>query len=134
MPRLDYEQAARVRDDIIALRKVFERNAVVLTEDTNADIFAVEQDDLEAAVQVFFVRGGRIRGQRGWVVEKVEDASNAELWEHLMQQVYGGEEQQQDAIPRQILVPELPTNHEYLAQWLGELRQGKVSIKVPQRG
>ncbi|POH72377.1 excinuclease ABC subunit UvrC [Arthrobacter glacialis] len=131
---LDYEQAARVRDDIIALRKVFERNAVVLTEDTNADIFAVEQDDLEAAVQVFFVRGGRIRGQRGWVVEKVEDASNAELWEHLMQQVYGGEEQQQDAIPRQILVPELPANHEYLAQWLGELRQGKVSIKVPQRG
>ncbi|MHA7304652.1 excinuclease ABC subunit UvrC [Arthrobacter sp. TMN-49] len=131
---LDYEQAARVRDDIIALRKVFERNAVVLTEDTNADIFAVEQDDLEAAVQVFFVRGGRIRGQRGWVVEKVEDASNAELWEHLMQQVYGGEEQQQDAIPRQILVPELPTNHEDLAQWLGELRRGRVSIKVPQRG
>jgi excinuclease ABC subunit C len=131
---LDYEQAARVRDDIIALRKVFERNAVVLTEDTNADIFAVEQDDLEAAVQVFYVRGGRIRGQRGWVVEKVEDASDAELWEHLMQQVYGAEESQQDAIPRQVLVPELPTNHEYLAQWLGELRQGKVSIKVPQRG
>ncbi|WP_425861369.1 excinuclease ABC subunit UvrC [Arthrobacter sp. TWP1-1] len=131
---LDYEQAARIRDDIIALRKVFERNAVVLTEDTNADIFAVEQDDLEAAVQVFYVRGGRIRGQRGWVVEKVEDASDAELWEHLMQQVYGAEESQQDAIPRQILVPELPSNHEYLAEWLGELRQGKVSIKVPQRG
>ncbi|ALV44964.1 excinuclease ABC subunit C [Arthrobacter alpinus] len=131
---MDYEQAARLRDDVIALRKVFERNAVVLTEDTNADIFAVEQDDLEAAVQVFHVRGGRIRGQRGWVVEKVEDASDAELWEHLMQQVYGAEESQQDAIPRQILVPELPSNHEDLAQWLGELRHGKVSIKVPQRG
>lgn len=131
---LDYEQAARLRDDIIALRKVFERNAVVLTEDTNADIFAVEQDDLEAAVQVFHVRGGRIRGQRGWVVEKVEDASDAELWEHLMQQVYGAQASQQDAIPRQILVPELPTNHEHLTHWLGELRQGKVSIKVPQRG
>ncbi len=131
---LDYERAARLRDDIIALRKVFERNAVVLTEDTNADIFAVEQDDLEAAVQVFFVRGGRIRGQRGWVVEKVEDATDAELWEHLMQQAYGGEESQQDSIPRQILVPELPTNHEDLAQWLGGIRQGKVSIKVPRRG
>ncbi|WP_154605371.1 excinuclease ABC subunit UvrC [Arthrobacter sp. AQ5-05] len=131
---LDYEQAARLRDDIIALRKVFERNAVVLSEYTNADIFAVEQDDLEAAVQVFFVRGGRIRGQRGWVVEKVEDASDAQLWEHLIQQAYGAEAHQQDAIPRQILVPELPTNHGYLTQWLGGLRQGKVSIKVPQRG
>ena len=131
---LDYEQAARLRDDVIALRKVFERNAVVLTEDTNADIFAVEQDELEAAVQVFHVRGGRIRGQRGWIVEKVEDASAAQLWEHLMQQVYGAEESQQGSIPRQILVPELPTNHEYLAEWLGGLRQGKVSIKVPQRG
>ncbi|MEV8180937.1 excinuclease ABC subunit UvrC [Specibacter sp. NPDC078692] len=131
---LDYEQAARLRDDIIALRKVFERNAVVLTEDTNADIFAVEQDDLEAAVQVFYVRGGRIRGQRGWIVEKVEDATDAELWEHLMQQVYGSEDSEQDSIPRNILVPELPTNHEELSVWLGSLREGKVSIKVPQRG
>lgn len=131
---LEYELAARLRDDILALRKVFERNAVVLTEDTNADIFAVEQDELEAAVQVFHVRGGRIRGQRGWVVEKVEDASDADLWEHLMQQVYGEQASQQDSIPRQILVPELPSNHEFLAEWLGELRQGKVSIRVPQRG
>ncbi|MHA7177434.1 excinuclease ABC subunit UvrC [Arthrobacter sp. Sr24] len=131
---LDYEQAARLRDDIIALKKVFERNAVVLTEDTNADIFAVEQDDLEAAVQVFYVRGGRIRGQRGWIVEKVEDATDAELWEHLMQQVYGSEDSEQDSIPRNILVPELPSNHEELSVWLGTLRQGKVSIKVPQRG
>lgn len=131
---LDYEQAARLRDDIMALKKVFERNAVVLTEDTNADIFAVEQDDLEAAVQVFYVRGGRIRGQRGWIVEKVEDATDAELWEHLMQQVYGSEDSEQDSIPRNILVPELPTNHEELSVWLGTLREGKVSIKVPQRG
>lgn len=131
---LDYERAARLRDDIIALKKVFERNAVVLTEDTNADIFAVEQDDLEAAVQVFYVRGGRIRGQRGWIVEKVEDATDAELWEHLMQQVYGSEDSEQDSIPRNILVPELPTNHEELSVWLGTLREGKVSIKVPQRG
>src|SRR6185312_8880036 len=86
---LDYEQAARLRDDIAALRRVFERNAVVLSEDTEADIFALAQDELEAAVQVFHVRGGRIRGQRGWVVEKVEDQSTADLAEHLLQQVYG---------------------------------------------
>ncbi|WP_125612128.1 excinuclease ABC subunit UvrC [Specibacter cremeus] len=131
---LDYERAARLRDDIAALRKVFERNAVVLSEDTNADIFAVEQDDLEAAVQVFHVRGGRIRGQRGWVVEKVEDSSGPELVEHLLQQVYGAEEAQHENIPRQVLVPELPTNHEQLAVWLGGLRGAKVDIRIPQRG
>ncbi|WP_026554842.1 excinuclease ABC subunit UvrC [Arthrobacter sp. 35W] len=131
---LDYESAARLRDDIAALKKVFERNAVVLAEDTNADIFAVHQDDLEAAVQVFYVRAGRIRGQRGWVVEKVEDSTPAELVEHLLQQVYGDKEREQDDIPPQILVPELPTNAEQLTEWLGGLRGAKVAVKVPQRG
>ncbi|NYE94159.1 excinuclease ABC subunit C [Psychromicrobium silvestre] len=134
---LDYEQAARLRDDVIALRKVFERNAVVLPEDTNADIFAVHQDELEAAVQVFYVRAGRIRGQRGWVVEKVEDSEPDELIEHLLLQVYGEESGQNDVgdkIPRQILVPELPANTEQLTEWLSGLRGSKVEIKVPQRG
>ncbi|WP_427017716.1 excinuclease ABC subunit UvrC [Pseudarthrobacter sp. P1] len=131
---LDYENAARYRDDISALKKVFERNAVVLAEDTNADIFAVHQDDLEAAVQVFHVRAGRIRGQRGWVVEKVEDSTQEELVEHLLQQVYGDKEREQDDIPPQILVPDRPANAEQLAEWLGGLRGAKVAIKVPQRG
>ncbi|MBG0739654.1 excinuclease ABC subunit UvrC [Paeniglutamicibacter antarcticus] len=131
---LDYEQAARLRDDVIALRKVFERNAVVLAEDTDADIFAVSQDELEAAVQVFHVRAGRIRGQRGWVVEKVEDSTPAELIEHLLQQVYGDDGTERQGIPRQILVPEQPSNSDQLAVWLGGLRGGKVDIRVPQRG
>ncbi|MBM7050615.1 excinuclease ABC subunit UvrC [Rothia sp. ZJ1223] len=143
----DFEKAARLRDDIGALEKAFERNAVVLADSVDADVFAYDQDDLEAAVQVFFVRGGRIRGQRGWIVEKTEDSTDAELIEQLLQQVYGevaasvaagntDEERahQQHEIPQQILVPALPENKEQLEQWLGGVRGAKVSISVPQRG
>ena len=131
---LDYERAARVRDDITALRKVFERNAVVLADETDADIFALHEDELEAAVQVFHVRGGRIRGQRGWVVEKVEDSTTPDLVEHLLQQVYGEDGDSHGRLPREVLVPVTPSNAEELAQWLGGLRGAKVDIRVPQRG
>ena len=131
--RLEYEQAARYRDDIAALRRVFERNAVVLAENTEADIFAVHEDELEAAVQVFHVRNGRIRGQRGWVVEKVEDSTPAEFVEHLLTQVYG-EADGDDRIPREVLVPVLPENHDEVAAWLHERRGSAVSLRVAQRG
>ncbi|MEW9873032.1 excinuclease ABC subunit UvrC [Arthrobacter sp. HS15c] len=131
---LDYERAARLRDDIAALRKVFERNAVVLAEDTDADVFALHEDELEAAVQVFHVRGGRVRGQRGWVVEKVEDSTPPDLVEHLLQQVYGEDGDSHGRLPREVLVPVVPSNHTELTQWLGGLRGAKVDIRVPQRG
>lgn len=85
---LDFEKAARLRDDAAALTKVLERNAVVLPDATDADVFALVRDELEAAVQVFHVRGGRVRGQRGWVIDLVEQANDAELIERLLQQVY----------------------------------------------
>lgn len=86
---LDFEKAARLRDDVAALEKVIERNAVVLPDATDADVFALARDELTAAVQVFHVRGGRVRGQRGWVIDLVDAPSDAELVECLLQQVYG---------------------------------------------
>jgi len=131
---LDYERAARLRDDISALRKVFERNAVVLAEDTDADVFALHEDELEAAVQVFHVRGGRVRGQRGWVVERVEDSTTPDLVEHLLQQVYGEDGDSHGRLPREVLVPVTPSNAAELTEWLGGLRGAKVDVRVPQRG
>ncbi|TDK28102.1 excinuclease ABC subunit UvrC [Arthrobacter crusticola] len=131
---LDYEAAARTRDDIAALRRVFERNTVVLSEDTDADIFALTEDELEAAAQVFHVRGGRIRGQRGWVVEKVEDMDTPDLVEHLLQQVYGEDGAGNDRIPREVLVPVMPSNAEQVLEWLRGLRGARVDVRVPVRG
>lgn len=130
---LDFERAARLRDDVQALKRVFERNAVVLAEDTEADIFAVAEDELEAAVQVFHVRNGRIRGQRGWVVEKVEDFTAGEFVTHLLQQVYGNDDGG-DRLPREVLVPVEPAEQEQLAAWLKNLRGSSVNLRVPRRG
>ena len=85
----EFERAARLRDDIRALERALEKQAVVLPDGTDCDVIALAGDQLEAAVQVFYVRGGRVRGQRGWVVDKVEDVSDGELVEHFLSQVYG---------------------------------------------
>ncbi|MEI2731247.1 MAG: excinuclease ABC subunit UvrC [Dermatophilaceae bacterium] len=127
---LEFERAARLRDDLRALTRALEKNAVVLGDGTDADVFALDDDELEAAVQVFHVRGGRVRGQRGWVVEKESEDVPA-LVEHLLQQVYGD---QTGAIPREVLVPSLPPDPVALSAWLAGRRGGAVELRVPRRG
>jgi excinuclease ABC subunit C len=129
---LEFERAARLRDDIGALERAMAKNAVVLGDDTDADVVALAEDPLEVAVQIFYVRGGRIRGQRGWVADKVDDASTGDLVERFLLQLYDGEVA--ESLPREVLVPALPDDVDALTQWLCELRGKRVSVRVPQRG
>jgi excinuclease ABC subunit C len=132
---LEYERAARLRDDLAALRRAMEKQAVVLPDGTDADVVAFAEDALEAAVQVFHVRGGRVRGQRGWVVEKMDDSSTGDsnlgqLVHHFCSQVYGDAAE----VPREVLVPAVPPDADALAEWLSTHRGSRVALRVPQRG
>jgi excinuclease ABC subunit C len=129
---LEYERAARLRDDVAALHRALEKSAVVLPDGTDSDVFALAEDDLEAAVQVFHVRDGRVRGQRGWVVEKVEAVTTGDLVEQLLLQVYG--DTAGEGLPREVLVPAEPPDRAELEALLTELRRARVAIRVPQRG
>ena len=129
---MEYERAGRLRDDIGALKRAMEKNAVVLSDGTDADLLAIAEDELEAAVQIFHVRGGRVRGQRGWVTDKVENVDTAGLVEHALLQLYG--EESGEAVPREVLVPALPHPVGPMSEWLGERRGSQVDLRVPQRG
>ena len=128
---MDFEKAARLRDDLGAMQRALEKQAVVLGDGADADVIALAEDPLEVAVQIFYVRGGRIRGQRGWVADRVEEGGTAELVEHFLLQLYAGDS---ESIPREILVPALPPDHATFEELLSELRGGRVQIRVPQRG
>ncbi len=129
---LDFEKAARLRDDLGALHKALEKQAVVLGDGTDADVIALAEDPLEVAVQIFYVRGGRIRGQRGWVADRVDEGGTAELVDDFLLQLYAGATP--DEIPREILVPALPADVTTYETLLGDVRGSKVSIRIPQRG
>ncbi|MEW5632094.1 excinuclease ABC subunit UvrC [Streptomyces hydrogenans] len=129
---MEYEKAARLRDDIEALRRAMEKSAVVLADATDADLIALAEDELEAAVQIFHVRGGRVRGQRGWVTDKVEAVDTAGLVEHALQQLYG--EESGEAVPKEVLVPALPDDAGAVTEWLTGRRGSQVSLRIPQRG
>ena len=154
----EFERAARLRDDIQALERALEKQAVVLPAGTDCDVIALAGDQLEAAVQVFYVRGGRVRGQRGWVVDKVEDISDGELVEHFLSQVYGEDSVAGNgqaparlagtggrdpgtrsgaggpAVPREVLVPVLPPGAGAVEEWLAARRGSRVQLRVPRRG
>lgn len=148
---LDFETAARLRDDVAALRRALEKQAVVLGTGAEADVIAFAEDELDVAVQVFHVRDGRVRGQRGWVVDKSgemveapdEQAARAALVGQFLTQFYGEQralaerEPGQSAnavVPRELLVPALPADSDNVRAWLTELRGATVDVRVPQRG
>lgn len=143
---LEFERAARLRDNISALKRALEKQAVVLGDGTDADVVAFADDDLEAAVQVFHVRGGRVRGQRGWVIEKSgEPGESGEdyLVSQFLTQFYGDQAELRGAgpadettnpVPKEVLVPVLPDNADELAVWLSGLRGSRVQLRVAQRG
>jgi len=154
---MEYERAARLRDDIGALTRAMEKQTVVFGDGTDADVIAIAEDQLEAAVQVFHVRGGRIRGQHGYVVDKVEDLTTGELVGQFLAQVYGDDPDAEEVddpdvdrrmapgagvtvgsdtadVPREVLVPALPPDAEAITGWLCNLRGTNVELRVPQRG
>ena len=142
--QLDFERAARLRDNISALKRALEKQTVVFGDGTDADVVAFADDELEAAVQVFHVRGGRVRGQRGWVVEKTGEpgeSGQAQLVEQFLMQFYGDQaelggaaDEATNPVPRQVLVPVLPGNAEELSTWLTGLRGSRVQLRVAVRG
>ncbi|WP_157006099.1 excinuclease ABC subunit UvrC [Agromyces laixinhei] len=126
----DYESAARLRDRLQAATSFFEKSAVVLGEKVDIDVFGVEHDELAAAVQLFIVRGGRIRGVRSWTVDKELDVPLGELVDSVVQNAYGD-----GAVPpAEVVVPELPDDAEALETWLGNIASRKVRLRAAQRG
>ncbi|WP_298942800.1 excinuclease ABC subunit UvrC [uncultured Microbacterium sp.] len=129
---MDYESAAVYRDRLQSIDAVLQRSALVLSDDTDADLFGIAEDELSAAVQHFIVRGGRVRGVRATTIDKELDIAGADLVDQVLQRTYG------DAaaadIPRQVLVPVLPDDSAEIEQWLTERRGRRVAVQVAQRG
>jgi excinuclease ABC subunit C len=128
--REEYEQAARFRDQLQAARRALESQEMVLVRPENLDVIGLAEDDLEAAFQVFAVRGGRVLGRKGWVVDRVEDLDRAELVASFLRQLY----MERDEVPPRILVPTEPADRRVLEAWLSGRRGSGVTIAVPERG
>jgi len=129
----EFERAARLRDRLANVRKVIEKQGMVTEKPEDIDVIGIAGDDLEASVQVFYVRRGRMVGRKGFVLDKVEDVTPAQLLAHILEQLYA--EPEAAGVPREVLVPEEPEDADFYALWLSEQRgTSKVTVRVPQRG
>ena len=126
----NYELAGKRRDQVRALESVLEKSAVVLRDNVDIDLFGIEQDELAASVQQFIVRGGRIRGVRGWMVDKELDVTTGELLDSILRTAYSGA----GTPPREVVLPELPDDAEALEIWLAGVGNRKVRLVAAQRG
>ncbi|MEZ5322860.1 MAG: excinuclease ABC subunit UvrC [Microthrixaceae bacterium] len=129
---LDFELAARIRDRLAAVRRAIEKREMVAERDEDLDVIGVCEDELEAAVQVFFVRRGRVVGRKGFVLDKVIPITGEELTDRILEELYFAEPPL--GMPGQVLVPALPTDVDTYQRWLGEHRGAKVRITVARRG
>lgn len=129
---LEYEKAARLRDRLQSVAKAIEKQQIVGERNEDIDLIGIAQDELEAAVQVFYVRKGRVVGRKGFVLDKVEDLSQAGLVDRIIEALYGDEPLL--GIPKMLLVPELPESMATYEEWLSFQRGTKVEIRIPQRG
>ena len=129
---LEYERAARLRDRLLAVRKAIEKQQMVAERSEDIDVIGIADDELEAAVQVFFVRKGRVVGRKGFVLDKVEELSPGGLVDRILESLYGDDPPA--GVPKQVLVPVAPDDTATYEEWLTHLRGSRVQIRVAQRG
>jgi len=129
---LEFELAAHLRDRLAAVRKAIEKQQMVFARNEDVDVIGLFDDELEAAVQVFFVRKGRVMGRRGFVVDKAEELDQAELVSRVLERLYFDDNPV--GWPKEVLVPSLPHDPALYEEWLTDRRESKVSIRIPQRG
>lgn len=129
---LAFERAARLRDKLGSVRKAIEKQQMVAERNEDLDVIGIVDDDLEAAVQVFFVRRGRVVGRKGFIVDKVEDLNPAELVSSVLEGLYYDEPPL--GLPKTVLVPTEPDDPDLYRRWLTDCRGSSVSVRVPQRG
>ena len=129
---LEFERAARLRDRLTSVRKAIEKQAMVTERPDDLDVIGIAGDELEASVQVFYVRRGRVMGRKGFVVDKVEDVTDEQLVGHVLEGMYA--ESEATEVPKEVLVPDMPDDPEVYVDWLSGQRGSNVAIRVPRRG